>query len=102
MIDGNRDEGYELICDNCGEACEELFDDFHDAVHFKQDRDNGWKSVKDKNGDWQELCPSCGTREIVNEIKGLDGEGHRPIDYEKKKRNAEKLAGLALDEFEGF
>jgi hypothetical protein len=71
MIEGNKTEGFTLSCDHCGDTCDELFDSFQEAVDYKTNRENRWASVKDKNGDWQELCPSCNTPEIIAEIKGI-------------------------------
>ncbi len=45
-----------LICDNCGEEFDELFDDFYDAVEAK--KYYGWKS-KRINGEWEDVCPEC-------------------------------------------
>lgn len=63
---------YRLVCDNCGDECGEIFEDFYDAVDYKQDEDNGWRSVKDKDGGWQELCPACNTPDIIAKLKGMD------------------------------
>lgn len=48
---------YVIECDECGEESEG-FDDFYDAVEWKKDRSNGWRSRK-VDGDWQDLCPEC-------------------------------------------
>ena len=50
-------KSYILSCDICQEEAEETFYDFYDAVKFK--RDNGWKSQKDENGEWMDICPEC-------------------------------------------
>lgn len=47
---------YRLICDICGEAAEETFDEFYDAVKYKKETD--WKSQKSK-GEWEDVCPEC-------------------------------------------
>lgn len=47
---------YELICDICGEAAEEEFIDFYDAVEYK--RQNRWRSIKEQ-GEWKDVCPEC-------------------------------------------
>jgi hypothetical protein len=72
MIEGNKTDGYTLSCDHCGEDDDELFDDFQDAVDYKKDEDNGWRTIKDKNGDWCELCRTCNTPEIIRELKGVE------------------------------
>ena len=41
------------------EKQKERFDEFMDAVRFKQDRDNGWVSKKTLDGTWEDLCPDC-------------------------------------------
>jgi hypothetical protein len=62
---------FALHCDNCGDECEEVFETFQDAVSYKKDRDNGWRTIKDKNDDWCDLCPACNTPEIIRELKGV-------------------------------
>ena len=49
---------YCLTCDVCGEEADKLFDEFNDAVEWKKNRDNGWRSVNIE-GEWQEHCPEC-------------------------------------------
>jgi hypothetical protein len=66
-----RDE-FALSCDHCGDVCDEIFETFHDAVEYKKDMDNGWRTVKDKDGDWRELCPACNTPEIIRNLKGVE------------------------------
>jgi hypothetical protein len=72
MIEGNRTDGYALICDHCGDDADDLFDAFQDAVDYKKDENNGWRTIKDKNGDWCELCPACNTPEIIRKLKGVE------------------------------
>ncbi|MFA5196257.1 MAG: hypothetical protein WC401_10720 [Bacteroidales bacterium] len=48
-----------LECDICGEEADECFDDFYEAVEWKKDKTNGWRSNKDKDGNWQDICPNC-------------------------------------------
>lgn len=48
-----------LECDWCGSDSGELFDEFMDAVEWKKERSNGWKSKKNPDGDWEDLCPDC-------------------------------------------
>lgn len=52
-------EHYSLECDWCGNDSGEIFDEFMDAVRFKQDRDNGWTSKKTLDGTWEDLCSDC-------------------------------------------
>jgi hypothetical protein len=66
---------YVLLCDNCGDDVEEMFESFQDAVEYKKDKDNGWCTVKDKNGDWCELCPACNTPGIIAKLKGMSVPG---------------------------
>jgi DNA polymerase III delta subunit len=75
-----------------------LFDSFQDAVAYKVDRDNRWTSVKDKNGDWNEICPSCNAPEVIAELKGIE----IPQGNKKTDKTAAKLAALAAELFEGF
>jgi len=98
VIDGTDDEGYTLYCDYCGDDAPELFDRFDDAVSFKVDRDNGWASIKDKNGDWQELCPACNTPEIIAKLKGKE----ITVQDDKAGKTASELADLAAKDIEGF
>jgi hypothetical protein len=72
MIEGNNREGFTLSCDYCGDECDESFETFLDAVAYKKDKDNKWASVKDKHGDWQELCPSCNTPEIIEKLTAFE------------------------------
>jgi hypothetical protein len=47
---------YGLYCDICGEEASELFDEFHEAVDYKNA--NGWKS-RWCRGEWEDVCPEC-------------------------------------------
>jgi hypothetical protein len=71
MID-RADKYFMLYCDYCGEACEDIFTNFHAAVRYKKDADNGWRTIKNKNNDWGDLCPECNTPEIIRELKGME------------------------------
>lgn len=48
---------YFLYCDVCGYPADEQFDEFMDAVEFK--KREGWKSRKDEDGNWEDICPEC-------------------------------------------
>jgi hypothetical protein len=61
-----------LSCDHCGDECEEVFETFRDAVDYKKDKRNGWRTIKDKNDDWCDLCPACNTPEIIWKLKGVE------------------------------
>jgi hypothetical protein len=65
MIDKLSACDYRLICD----WCDDTFEAFQDAVDFKKDRDNGWKTVKDFNGEWNDLCPSCDQPDIILKLR---------------------------------
>ena len=67
----DRDE-FVLSCDYCGDACDEVFETFQDAVAYKKDEDNGWRTIKDKDGEFCELCPACNTPEIIRKLKGVE------------------------------
>ena len=56
-IERISDHNYDLICDICYESADEFFEDFHDAVLYK--KREGWKSRKDENGNWEDVCPNC-------------------------------------------
>lgn len=47
---------FSVECDDCGES-EEIDGQFDDCVDFM--RENGWKSFKDEDGDWVNLCNVC-------------------------------------------
>ena len=47
---------YHLICDICGEAAEEVFNTFDEAVDYKVDE--GWKSQR-RGSEWEDVCPNC-------------------------------------------
>ena len=93
MIEGNKLDGFELCCDYCGDSADELFDTFQDAVDYKVDRENGWASVKGKDGEWQELCPSCNTPETIAKVRGINIP-----DNPRNDTDAAKLALKALEE----
>ena len=82
---------YSLTCDNCGEEVDEQFETFYEAVDYK--KDNGWVSVKDKYGDWCELCPYCAIPEVISNLKGEENHNTMP------DKNISKLADTALDDF---
>jgi hypothetical protein len=71
MIEKVDRDKFVLSCDNCGDGCDEIFEDFYDAVDYKMDMDNGWCTIKDENGDWCELCPACNKPEIIRKLKGV-------------------------------
>jgi hypothetical protein len=72
MIDKLCDGDFRLVCDCCGDEADEQFENFYEAVDYKKDGDNGWRTVKDKDGDWNELCPACNTPEIIRKLKGVE------------------------------
>jgi hypothetical protein len=74
MIFRYHDSVYALVCDSCGDEADETFDSFMEAVEFKKDRDNNWRSVKDKNGDWQDVCPSCNCPEVLRKLMGVEDD----------------------------
>lgn len=53
------DKYFTLECDYCGHDSGEIFDEFMDAVEWKKERSNGWKSRKNLSGEWEDLCPDC-------------------------------------------
>ena len=54
---------YTAVCDICGDRLpgEETF---MDAVRSKKPA--GWRSRKDKYGDWEDICPECQREERDN------------------------------------
>lgn len=58
MIENNGGIYY-LECDICGEDSGNDFDSFNEAVLWKKDRENGWVSRKDKEGNWEDVCENC-------------------------------------------
>jgi hypothetical protein len=72
MIEQVWEDRFVLFCDECGDECDEVFAYFQDAIAYKKDKDNGWRSITDKYGVWWELCPSCTTPEIIGRLKGID------------------------------
>lgn len=57
--DPDGGKGYVLTCDECGDSADARFRDFKEAVDWKKDKRNGWRSRKDKNGEWGDVCPIC-------------------------------------------
>lgn len=49
---------YIIECDCCGKEAPCIFDSFGEAVQWKKDKDNRWKSRKTNHG-WEDLCPEC-------------------------------------------
>jgi len=98
VIEGNDSEGYALYCDNCGDACDEIFDTFSEAVDWKTERGNGWRSIKGKYDEWHEVCPQCNQPDIIAEIKG-QGRREEPV---HPAAELARIAALNEAEFEGF
>lgn len=48
---------FTLLCDICYEEDPHSFIDFYDAVDYK--KENGWKSQKNDNDEWEDVCPKC-------------------------------------------
>lgn len=71
MITRNDIGYYTLQCDNCGDEPDEDFDTFQEAVTYKKEtaKAEGWRSVKDGNDEWWDLCPSCATPENMRKIR---------------------------------
>ena len=44
------------VCDVCGNKLH-YEHDFHDAIAAK--KADGWKSRKDKSGEWEDVCSEC-------------------------------------------
>ncbi len=81
MIDKISQKEFNLICDYCESESEDSpFDSFTDAVEFKRNHDNGWRSVQNKcTQEWSDLCPSCSSHiEIVEKMFGIPKEDMQP------------------------
>lgn len=98
MIDGNDEDGYTLVCDNCGDESDECFTTFFDAVEYKTDKDNKWRSVKGVSDEWAELCPACNQPGIIAEFRGIK----EPQTPKQSGEALARLAGMDTSEFEGF
>jgi hypothetical protein len=72
MIDKTGRDSFMLSCDHCGDECDELFENFQEAVDYKKDRDNNWRTIKDTNNEWCDLCPACNTPDIIRKLKGVE------------------------------
>lgn len=48
--------GYKLVCDSCGYEVDG-FDCFQEAVDYK--KENGWKSKKVGEDEWEDNCTNC-------------------------------------------
>jgi hypothetical protein len=72
MIEKAGRDRFVLSCDRCEDACEEAFETFRDAADYKKDKHNGWRTIKDKNNDWCDLCPACNAPEIIRKLKGVE------------------------------
>ena len=55
MIDKEGDL-FILYCDICGDAADEDFFEFCEAVNYK--KQTGWKSQWHQ-GEWRDICPEC-------------------------------------------
>jgi len=71
MIDQDGEDAFRLLCDNCGDDADEIFESFQDAVDYKTNRSNKWASLKDSHGEWHDLCPSCNTMEVHMKLRNL-------------------------------
>ena len=57
--------GYVINCDKCSNYYNcECSDDFLEAVDMAKKQ--GWKIRKDKNDDWEHICPVCYQKELNN------------------------------------
>lgn len=63
---------YEIVCDECGETADDVFNTFEEAVEYKTTaaEADGWRSVKAYTGEWLTLCPACATPEFLKMLKG--------------------------------
>jgi len=87
--------GYTLTCDYCGEECEEAFDTWDDAVAYRKDKANGWRTIKDKHNEFCDLCPACNKPELIAKLRGWD-------EPKQDEKTISRLAGIATEDFKGF
>jgi hypothetical protein len=59
MINKVDELEYTLECDTCGYEAEDFFTSFREAVEYKKNKDNGWRSFTNKRGEWEDACPDC-------------------------------------------
>lgn len=52
-------DNFDITCNICGAETNEGFDSFSEAVAWKKDKANGWKSRKNAKGQWEDVCPDC-------------------------------------------
>jgi hypothetical protein len=94
MIEKLGTDDFGLFCDNCGDECDQAFYSFYDAVDYRQDEDNGWRTIKDSHGDFCDLCPACNTPDVIRKLKGV-GPDEGPRDETDAAEKALKaLEGL--------
>jgi len=84
MIMPYSSDDFRLVCDWCEDELDEIFNTFQEAVAYK--KEYGWRSVKDKYGEWYDLCPVCNKPEIITKLKGGD--------HDKSVRNFTEDAAL--------
>ncbi len=53
--------GFDMECDECGEA--EFFDRTYFSDFISDAKKRGWKISKDEAGDWVHTCPKCSAKE---------------------------------------
>jgi hypothetical protein len=53
---------YIAACDRCGSILPSEYD-FYDSVKAKKDA--GWKSRKDRDGEWEDVCTDCQEQERI-------------------------------------
>jgi hypothetical protein len=70
MIRKYGEDDFRLICDHCEDECDEFFETFYDAVEYKKDKSNRWRSIKIDDDEWWDLCPSCNRQVIIAKLWG--------------------------------
>lgn len=74
MIEHNRAFGiFEIACDRCPSGHKEVDADFGWGSMIAEIKEDGWKVLKDADGDWTHICPACDESEndIDNILEGF-------------------------------
>jgi len=96
MIDEHGYKYWFLSCDICGIAEEGPFEDFYEAVQFKKDNPNDWKSLNLKDermGKWKlhDVCADCVPKTTASKWKTI------PTSKRPKKVSRENDLTLGKD-----
>jgi len=97
MID-EYDKNYWLLsCDICGVTEEGPFETFDEAVQYKRDNPDEWKSLRLKNDntgktEWNDVCKGCFPKTVIGKWKKI------PVSKRKQRKEIKvdnKLTNMA-------